>query len=66
MEDNEERYQLTEKGIATAKEALRLFEEGHDIVEIEEMLGLGGDDGAEPGMGVRIVVAMADMSGVLD
>lgn len=61
-----EQFRMTPKGAMVAVEAHLLFEQGMSHAEIEESLGLTSAEGAEPGTSIRILVAIADLSGVYD
>lgn len=52
-------------GIMVAQEVIRLWGEGMDLPEIEERLCLSRPN-TEPGLGARILVAAADLSGALN
>lgn len=57
---DEEEFQMTDKGIANAKAALALFEVGKTHEEIAQILGLHDEET------VRVLVTIADYTGVLD
>lgn len=64
MEDNI--YGLTEKGLHTAQSAIRLLEEGVEIDKIAEMLEVNDLPDVPRGTCIRVLVAMANESGLLD
>lgn len=66
MNDDEETYELSEKGVAYAKAALSLFEAGKSHEEIADVLGMNefSDDGGKTA--VQVLMAIADIQGVLD
>lgn len=64
--DDSDKYRLTPNGAMKAVEAMMLFEQGYDHAEIEQELELPKVDGEPAGTSVRILIAMADLTGLLD
>ncbi len=68
-EDGEEEYfRLSESGVENAIKAYEMFLEGATHVEVSDALGLSKEDDSdeEKTQFVQILIAMANISGILD
>lgn len=63
--NGEDEYRFTQEGLKKAIEAYEMHLDGKSAVEINDTLGLGGDSIEAKEINVKVLLAMAELTGAI-